>query len=187
VNPKSTHSYVVYAGNHQFYLEDADARAAYAAMDYQVAAQDLWKPGDSANMLSVIPGKVAVGTGSYDNVRVTIDLFDQKPAEDLTDWDHVTEATLELSSGQLEIYGCPDPDVVGTIQVPSAVYRLRIHYGNLEASELGGAASNEGTEEEPGEEEVAPDHYRIVLWPEAFSPPRILKRWANHPEASQGS
>jgi hypothetical protein len=185
MSPKESHAFQVYAGNHQFYLEDAAAAAAAAQLpDYQDAVRDLWKPGDSANMLSVIPGKVAVGTGSYDEVRVTIELYDARPAEDFDGWDHVTEASLDLASGKLAVYGCPDPDPVGAIDLAPGVYRLRIHHGNLDASEIGPGTGGGG--DEALGEGGAPDYYRVDVWPEAAGPSAVLKRWAAHPENQQG-
>ncbi|GAB2176545.1 hypothetical protein DLREEDagr8_21030 [Dongia sp. agr-C8] len=42
------------------------------------------------------------------DVPVVVEIREQTPHDDLADWDHVVEASIELMSGRLVIAGCPD-------------------------------------------------------------------------------
>jgi hypothetical protein len=73
------------------------------------------------------------------------------------------EASINISSGRVVIAGCTDyfPDAI-RIPVEPGTYRVRIYYGGL------ASISEDGLEGE--------DHYQVVLWPEKYSAPKILKK-----------
>jgi hypothetical protein len=167
-------TYTVYAGYYQFYVEDGDA---------DVNAGD---PIADANFqdarVGLAPGRIAVRAGSYNDVKVRIELLKERAAPVLDGWDHVVEASLAVPSGILKILGCPDPDPVAKLTVAPGDWRLRFHFGNLALSQ---EASQAGLTEEPeddvsGANESAPaaDHYLIMAWLEQESPVGVLKAWS---------
>lgn len=139
--PVSVYQFVVYAGYHQFYLKDENATGSTGASDF-------WTQQAHDRMLAINPGIVGVGTGSYGNVPVSVEIYANEPPIDIGNWDRVMEASIELNSGQLLICGCPDPEEIGRIALVPGTYQARVHYGGLET-----------VENEEGD-----DYYRIFLW-----------------------
>lgn len=139
-SPISTHQFVVYAGYHQFYLKDENAAGSTGASDF-------WTQEAYERMLAINPGIIGVGTGSYGNVPVAVEIYANEPPIDTGNWDLAMEASIELNSGQLLICGCPD-ELAGQIALIPGIYQVRIHYGGLET-----------VENEEGD-----DYYRIFLW-----------------------
>jgi hypothetical protein len=179
--PKSSHEFVVYAGYHQFYLFGVDGPDANTGGDF-------WGRESQEARLGVAAGVVGIFAASDSDVRVVVDVYARRPPTDLDSWDHVAEASLTIRNGRLSVYGCPDPEPVGEIELPSGDYRLRVHHGNLDNTEEAHgylAERNAAGEEvgdiyppdDQGDDEVSPDHYRIAVWPEDAAPVQILKRW----------
>jgi hypothetical protein len=152
--PISVHQFIVYAGYHQFYLQDENAIGS-------TGADDFWTQEAYDRMLAINPGIIGVGTASYGNVPVTIEIYPSEPPVDISNWDFVMEASIELNSGQLSIVGCPDT-FAGQIALVPGTYQARIHYGGLETVE-----DEEGDDYgglETVEDEEGDDYYRIFLW-----------------------
>jgi hypothetical protein len=167
-------TYTVYAGYYQFYVEDGDADVN--------AGDPIADPNFQAARVGLAPGRVAVAAGSYDNVRVHVELLPARPAPAVGAWDHVVEASLAVPSGVLRLLGCPDPDPVATWTVTPGPWRLRFHFGDMARSQQ---ASEAGVGEEPEDDDSgadpdapAADHYSILAWPEPESPVQILKAWS---------
>jgi len=142
---------VVYAEYSQFYLSDDDILA-------DTASPAFWSQDALQRRLAVAPpGLIGVGTATYDDVAVSLDVVDLSPGDDFDGWDQVVEASLQLNSGQLKIAGpLPHaPDVSFRVNVVPGTYRVRVYYGGLRV---------------PGAE-----HYHIVMWRETtYDGPLIL-------------
>ena len=157
-SPKAIYDFTVYAGYHQFYLQDESPIGS-------TGADDFWTKESYQNMIATNPGIIGVGTASYGKVPVKVGIFESQPNEDYQQWDHIAEASLELRSGQLLVCGCPDGEV-GRIALEPSTYRLRIYYGSLDTV---------------GDDETGDDYYRVAIWPADYSGSVVLKRWANGP------
>ena len=144
----------VYAGYHQFYIQDEKAVGSTGSIDF-------WTKDAFNNMLAVNPGIVGIVTGSYGDVQVELEVHELRPGSETDSWDHIVEAAINLSSGNLIICGCPDPEEVSRISLAPGVYRVRVCYGNLNS-----VIDEEGQ-----------DHYKLYLWPDSFCNPEVLKRW----------
>jgi hypothetical protein len=145
------HVFNLYADYNQFYLGDGDFAPVTDTADY-------WSDAAQARKLAVSPpGMVAVSTARYDFVPVVVEVLAEPPPLDLTGWDHVVEASLELPSGRLAIDGCLDydPGRSDYLEVAPGTYRLRILYA--------------------GQQTVDEDWYQVVLWPQSpYEPVRVI-------------
>ncbi len=146
----------LFADYFQFYLQDEQSEGDLS---------NSWTKEAVSNMLAVAPGVIGVGTVRNMDVLVEVEVLDSQPNCNFDDWDHVTEASLEVPSGRIIIAGCTDylPDAA-RIRVEPGTFRVRIYYGALDSvdeSQLDGD-----------------DHYKIVLWKDANKiEPKVLKRW----------
>jgi hypothetical protein len=137
----STHHFELFADYFQFYLQDEPASGING---------DAWTPEAVERMLAVSPGAIAVGTVRNVQVPVTVEILESEPGQDLQNWDHVTECSLAIESGDLVVAGCTDyfPDAA-RLDVTPGTYRARIS---------GGGFSSVG---KPWED--ANDRYRVQL------------------------
>ena len=117
--------------------------------------------------MAVGDGLLAVGTCTYDFVKVRIQKHHSKPPVDLADWDHVTECGLEVHTRFILISGCLSRSGIYFEVVPGE-FRVRVCHANLAESEQEVPAGWTG---EYG------DWYLVQFWPAKPSPPRVLKRW----------
>jgi hypothetical protein len=145
----------LFADYYQFYLQDEQASGEPSSD---------WGDQLVTEMVAIAPGRIGVGTVRNMMVPVSIDLLDARPPNDFAGWDHITEASLNVPSGQIVIAGCSDYLPKATrLPIQPGSYRVRIYYGGL------GSVSENGLEGE--------DHYRVVIWPEEDKAPEILKKW----------
>ncbi len=154
-NPHLPYTFNLFADYYQLYLQDEQDTSEQP---------DDWGDQLVTRMIAVAPGIIGIGTARNKTVPVSIDLFNVRPDDDLSAWDHVAEASLEVPSGQIVVAGCSDyfPDAT-RISVTPGEYRVRIYYGGL------GSISEDGLD--------GKDHYRVVIWPEENKPLEILKKW----------
>lgn len=78
---------------------------------------------------------------------------------EFSNFDHVVEAGLEVTSGTLQVLGCPHSNMELETAVIPGPYRIRICSSNLNSDK------NE-------------DHYRIVIWPSNNLRLKVLKQFA---------
>jgi hypothetical protein len=146
--------YELFADYSQFYLHDQSSLGEFDGSCWTAEAVD--------RMLAVAPGTVAVGTVRNMDVPVTVEVLDGEPGPDLSEWDHVTECSLEVPSGCIVVAGCTDElRDAGRIDVSPGSYRARVSYGALDT------LSEDGLDGD--------DHYRVQLWPAPLIGPRVLK------------
>jgi hypothetical protein len=155
--PHISCTFEVFADYHQFYLQDEQAPAD---------TPDDWGDQLTTQMIAVAPGIIGVGTARNMTVPVQVTLRGQQPDDDFASWDHVAEASLEINSGHMVIAGGSDylPEARRLTLTPGW-YRVRVYYGGLDG------ISPDGLEGE--------DQYSVVIWPGAYRPTAILKRWSS--------
>jgi hypothetical protein len=115
-----------------------------------------------SNRVWTDPGLIIMFTERNMTVPVVVEVQDSKPENDFAEWDHVTEASLDVPSGIIEMEGCGGHNPM-QVQVKSGLYRVRMYQTGL------GMLSENGLE--------GNDHYKIVLWPDVLIPPTVLKKW----------
>jgi hypothetical protein len=145
----------IFADYHQFYLLD-EGTAFHT--------KNLWHdPQSVSDMIDAGPGEVAVGTLRNFTVPVTVRVLDSDPEHYPDQWDHITEASLEIMSGRLVVMGCTDyePDAK-RIAVKPGHYRVRVFYADLKSVAPNGLDGD--------------DYIEVVLWRDEPVEPRVLKR-----------
>ena len=117
-----------------------------------------------ADLIAVAPGVLCFCPVRNMTVPVTVELREDPPSEDLRSWDHVTMASIDVSSGRLVVMGCTDyfPEAA-RIPLRPGTYRACVFYGGLDT------LSEDGLDGD--------DHYRVVLWPGTRQEPLVLKRY----------
>jgi hypothetical protein len=116
---------IVYAGYRQFYLRDAVATA-------DTTTSEFWSQEAHTAMLAVAPGILGIGTSSYGDVKVTINVVETDPLLKLANWDHVAEASLTVASSTIALCPCPAATITATMTVQPSMYRVRIYATNLD-------------------------------------------------------
>jgi hypothetical protein len=144
----------LFADYFQFYIQDETATGDLS---------DAWNEEAVGRLLAIAPGTICVGTVRNMDVPVVVEIHDKEPDDDCPEWDHVVEASLEVTSGRTVIAGCTDyfPDAM-RIPVPPAIYRVRVSYGGLDT------LSDDGLEGD--------DRYRLQLWPAASIAVCVIKQ-----------
>jgi hypothetical protein len=146
----------IQADRHHFYIEE-EGRVADPT-------SDCWTPEEEGDRILVRPGRIGVGTASAGDVEVEIEVQDCEPTMNLSGWDHVTQCSIETSTGRLLLYGgAGDTSKAIRAIVPPGSYQVRIY---------GGGMSRVDPATEEGE-----DYYRVQLWEDPPSPPHVLKRY----------
>lgn len=148
-------SLTVYADHYQFYLQDCDS---------DPDTSQLWDGKALERHVGVLPGLIGVGTSSYDDVALQIEVRDAAPNGDLEPWEHVAEAGVEVASCRLFVVECMEVATPETphVDVPPDTYRVRIHWAGLES----------------GDENTTDERYLIQLWPDAMAGTTVLKWWS---------
>ena len=145
--------YSIFADYHQFYLLDHE-QSPDAPTQYTEA--------DTIRRVKTGPFLVVVQPERDADVPVEVEIRDDPPDCDFAAWDHVTEASLDLPSGKLEIHECTGGSI-DILAVSAGTYRVKSYHGGL------GTLSENGLD--------GADHYRIVLWPAPFAELDVLKQY----------
>lgn len=150
----NTHEFELFADYFQFYLQDEQVDGNLG---------DSWDQDAMDRLMALAPGTIGVGTVRNINVPVIVEVHDSQPNDNLDEWDHVTECSIDIKSGTIVVAGCTDyfPDAA-RISVDPVCYRARIYNGKLDS------LSEDGMDGD--------DHYRIALWQSSTADPVVLKR-----------
>lgn len=161
------YDYEVFADYHQITLEDCAGGmprgdgTAKRAEEIADAVALLLDPPAFARHLGVYPGVLCILTARNMDVPLTVEVYDTAPQDDLTDWDHVVEASLDVPSGCIRVSGGDGMfEASPEIRLAAGVYRARVYFGGIYT------ISNDGLD--------GSDHYLVVLWPGAPADPVVL-------------
>ena len=108
--------------------------------------------------------------------RIVVEIYEKEPPLDLAPWDHVAEASLDVSSGEIFICGVVSDLGAVNVWVIPGCYRLRLHFGNL-----GSALDSRQT--------YGDDRYLVAFWPSPTAgATTVLKQYEYQPpEAAEPS
>ncbi|GAA1964221.1 hypothetical protein [Kitasatospora viridis] len=150
----------------------------FAVMDEETDddLEGAWTSETVADAIAVSEQVIGIGTQVNMHVAVTVEVLDERPADDHPDlaldaYDHVVEASLEVPTGRLAVLGTTDylPDAV-KFDVPEGFVRVRAARANL-ANVVQPGEDGFGA---PGTEE----RIRLLVWPTGErAEPAVLKRW----------
>lgn len=155
-SPPSSLSLTLLAQYRQVHLMDAQASGDLS---------HAWTEQAVSDRVAVADGIVGLGCERDQDVRVTLEVLTAAPAADAERFDHVSEASLSVPSGELAVLGCTDylPDAA-RLRVPLGDLRVRASHTNLAK----------------GRETI-----RVQLWPAPPAPPAVLARWAPPAKAAK--
>ncbi|MFC5724133.1 hypothetical protein ACFP1Z_28590 [Streptomyces gamaensis] len=133
---------------------------------------DVWTEQTVSDGLGVTKDALAIGTAVNVNVAVSVDVLAEQPVDDSDDFDHVVEASLNLTSGRLVVLGCTDhfPDAA-RFEMPRGWTRIRASRRNLAAAVHADIDSDQTPE--------TTEQVRLQAWPAPYSEPNITKRWTH--------
>jgi hypothetical protein len=143
----------VFADYFQFYLQDAGIQPS-APLDYT--------DDDVRRRVKVAPNVVVVQPVRNMTVPVVIEVLDRDPGVDIEAWDHVTECSLSLPTGHLQVdtvHCNPKLD----LELTPGEYRVRCLFAELDR------LSEDGLDGD--------DRYQVQLWPDAPAELRVVKQW----------
>ncbi|WP_405142451.1 hypothetical protein OG589_34560 [Sphaerisporangium sp. NBC_01403] len=131
---------------------------------------EAWTSEAYADRLAAADDAIAVGTSVNVTVAVRVELLDAPPADDLADFDHVVEGSMQVPSGRIVIMGCTDyePDAA-RFRVPVGPVRVRVASSNLAEAERLGVDSDDAQQ--------TMERLRVQVWPAPTGVPALLKRW----------
>jgi hypothetical protein len=146
----------LFADSFQFYLQDESAEGDLS---------ECWTEEATDRLLAVAPGTVGVGTVRNMTVPVSVEVLEGDPPLDAAEWDHMTECSIQIDSGQLVVAGCTDyfPDAM-RISLAPGTYAVRVSYGGLASLSADGLDGD--------------DHYRVQLWPGVTTAAKVIKQRA---------
>lgn len=150
----------LYASHHQFYIEDGVVQAG------DIDEATFWTKDASIRRLAVSDKLLGIRTGSYQLVKVRVEHHDSEPPLDLTQWDHVTEASLKVKTALILIRGCLSTSGL-FFEVQPGHYCVRACHANLAESEQEVPSNWTGQ---------FGDWYLVQFWPSMPLKPRVLKQ-----------
>src|SRR5262249_23519580 len=89
---------MMYASHHSLYVQDSLA--------WDPPEEITFDEQTTADRLSVGERTLVVHTGSFGSVKVTVEVDEQELPVELSQWDHVTEAGIDVPSGTVLVMGC---------------------------------------------------------------------------------
>ena len=146
-----------YAGYNQFYLISDPKHVGSDDPDF-------WSKEAYRERLAVAPFTLTIGTDTYGKVPVDIDVLESPSQLSLDDWEHVVEASIDISSGTLEVSGCPDSEPLARLEMPQGIYVARVFCRGLSEFPDDGGSYNG-------------DSYLIHLWRGEHKGRTVLKRF----------
>jgi hypothetical protein len=147
----------------QFYLFDKDIEGATDSPRF-------WTKVAHESGLALEKGIIGIGIASYGQVRLTIEVFDNEPLiSDFDTWDRITEGSIKLETGYLQVLDCPNSAVQLELKLEKDAYRVRVY-----SAKLASVINDEGFLMDNGD-----DYYRIELWKAPYNKRAILKKYKN--------
>ncbi|MCD9853915.1 hypothetical protein LUD75_04325 [Epilithonimonas sp. JDS] len=151
-----------YTDYHQFYLEDRDDEDKGHS-----GSSDFWSEEAFKERLALANGIIGVGVESSGNdIKGEIEILERPINIDYNKYDHIVEAGINIRSGSLQIFNCPDHHLELTVKVPPGKYRVRVYSSNLAS-----------VKETDMAHETDNDYYRIELWPSDHMERKVLKQY----------
>ena len=149
------YNFNLFADYFQFYLQDKKANLDLSS--------EIWTQQNVEDLPVVLPNIINVGTVRNMTVPVAVEIHDIESKENFNSWEHITECSIEIPSGNFVVAGCSDYfHEAARIKVTPGIYRVRIFYGALDTLSEDGLAGD--------------DHYKIALWNGKHIERQVIKR-----------
>lgn len=156
-----TNELTLFADYHQIHLLDEGSSTDLGGAWSERALDDQLAVGGDA---------MAVGTVADVDVLVAVQIRNRPSVDDVADFDHVVEGSLQMHSGRLVVMGCTDfePDAA-RFDVPAGCVRVRVSKSNMATAYEAGINSDD--------DPAAMERLTVQIWPAAAAPTVVLKRW----------
>lgn len=97
---------------------------------------EFWSDEAMDDKMALNEGIIGVGIDSDTKVSCEIEQFDIQPELERVKYEHISEAVIDLKSGNLQILDCPESSVQFEQKVTPGTYRFRmLHIGLNEDDE----------------------------------------------------
>lgn len=149
------HRIALFAGHNSFEVRDSHAGYDLAGIDD--TADDLQR-----DRISSRDGVVSIGTARRRRVPVMVEIRAHAPSDDVEDWDHVAETSVDVDSGRILVLGGSESQSgAARFELPAGTYRVRVYSEGFDSADE--------------------DAYRVVLWPGRARATTVLKRFTGEP------
>ncbi len=140
----------------QFYINDKNTSG-------KTDSENFWTDQAFADKLAVEEGILGVSIGNEEGtVNCDFHILESKSSiTEFSNFDHVVEASLKISSSVLQITNCPDSNIEFETKIANGDYRVRIYSTNLASTYT----------------ENPDDSYKIEMWKENYHERNVLKRF----------
>jgi hypothetical protein len=138
---------------YQFYILDKDSKAS-------TDSENFWTPQASAYKIAVEEGLLGITVGKYAEIDVEINVLEsQNNKRNFDDFEHIAEASIDVTSGVLLIQNCTNFDTILELNLAPQTYAVRCYSAKL--------SSIKG--------DVGEDYYVIEIWASKKFDRRVLK------------
>ncbi len=127
---------------------------------------EIWTEQALDLKLGIAKNTLAVGTFRNVDVDFEVEIVEKEPQLNLSEWDHVSQGHLTISSGKFVVFGCTD-------YLPDAA-RITLTSDNYAAFSMA-----KGLDTISEEWEDADDYYKVILWPSSAKEYKSIKRYEN--------
>lgn len=152
-----------YTDYHQFYLEDKSDKNKG-----NPTSPDFWNEESFKSRLAMTNGIVGVGIQSSGNeIKGEIEILEKRNENiNYNEYDHIVEGGINIQSGELQIFNCPDNNLELSLKVIPGKYRVRVYSSNLASVKETDLAHDTDN-----------DYYRIEIWPSEDMERKVLKQY----------
>ncbi len=148
-----SHKLSFFTEYYQFYILDAETKSATDDAHF-------WNDEAGKRKLAVVDGLMGVTVAKYAEIKVEVRVLNAEPMLD-GGADFITEASLKLESGILQVKCCTNFDTQLELKLEKGgAYRVRVSSFNLSTVQ-----NDEGN-----------DYYVVDIWKKRFAKPKVLKK-----------
>lgn len=145
-----------YTAYNQFYIADQDSIAA--------TGDDFWTDKAISDYIAVARDLLAPQTGSYGHIKGELFVLEQENIGlTLEKFDHVVEAGINVNSGVIQFWDCPNSSIELRVNLSPGHYRVRVCSANLSTTDI--------------DEDEGNDYYIIEIWKNDDKSVKVLKRF----------
>lgn len=142
----------------------ADYRQIMVMDDLSLLANEIVTQDDVERRLAIAPEGAIIHTARNTTVPVTVRIAPCAPGEPDADCDHVTECSIDVTTGRLVVMGLMDyADAATRIALAPGPYRMRACHRGLRTLSRNGLEGD--------------DRYELTLWPAPMAALAVLKQF----------
>jgi hypothetical protein len=127
-------------------------------------SDSFWTTAAFKSRLAREDGILGVGTQSYGHIKCELDVLDNANNKiNISQYDHIVEAGIEVKSGVLQVIDCPNSELELEIKIKPGTYRVRVYSWNLAGTDIN--------------EDEGSDRYKIEIWHGNGMDLKVLKQY----------